>query len=155
MPASAGKTVLVVEDNAITRDGLAMILGRAGYPVLTASNGQEALDLLASGTAPDLILLGMLMPVLDGWHFLGRLKAQGVTVPLVVTTGTIRTREWAAANGCAGFLRKPIEEDALLAEVRRGRPNPLSRVSRPRLPPPGGSPRTVRATPSARRGRPA
>ena len=60
------------------------------------------------------------MPVLDGWHFLDRLKkSPHGSVPVVVTTGTILSREWAAAHGCAGFLKKPVEEADLLAEFRR------------------------------------
>jgi CheY-like chemotaxis protein len=115
------RRVLVVEDNAIAREGLAVVLRRAGYEVVTATNGQEAIDLLGAGPRPDLILLDMLMPVLDGWHFLGLLRGRGPAppVPVVVTTGTILTREWAAANGCAGFLHKPIDAEALLEEVRR------------------------------------
>lgn len=116
-PPPVGKTILVVEDHAVAREGLAVLLRRAGYAVTMAANGQEALDLLAAGHAPDLILLDMLMPVLDGWHFLSQLRQRGPLPPIVVTTGTILTREWAEANGCAGFLRKPVEEDALLAEV--------------------------------------
>jgi CheY-like chemotaxis protein len=62
----------------------------------------------------------MLMPVLDGWHFLRLLPdSPGRAPPVVVITGTILTREWAQDNGCAGFLHKPVEEGPLLAEVRR------------------------------------
>jgi CheY-like chemotaxis protein len=115
------KTILVVEDNVIAREGLAVILRRRGYEVLLAEHGRHALDLLASGVAPDLMLLDMLMPVLDGWHFLEQLKQRpaGKSAPVVVTTGTILTREWAADHGCAGLLRKPIEADDLIAEIRR------------------------------------
>jgi CheY-like chemotaxis protein len=61
------------------------------------------------------------MPVLDGWRFLeeGRRDAPGPGVPLLVTTSTILTREWAEAHDCAGFLRKPAETEELLGEVRR------------------------------------
>jgi CheY-like chemotaxis protein len=63
----------------------------------------------------------MLLPVLDGWHVLKRLRDEGgrPTVPVVVVTGTILTREWAEQSGCAGFVKKPIDHDALLAEVTR------------------------------------
>src|SRR4029079_4599115 len=78
--------------------------------------------LLQGTPRPDLILLDMLMPVLDGWRFLERLRATPPQprVPVIVLTGTILTREWARDNGCQGFLHKPVETDELLAEVRRG-----------------------------------
>ena len=115
------KVLLVVEDNDVARQGLVVLLEGEGYRVVTAANGEEALDRLRAGPRPDLILLDMLMPVLDGWAFLGRLRREGPRppVPVVITTGTILTREWAAANGCQGFLRKPIETEPLLREIRR------------------------------------
>lgn len=117
--AKKSPTILVVEDNEIARTGLAVILQKAGYRVVAAKDGQQALDYIHAGRSPDLVLLDMLMPVLDGWHFLEVLRRERVSLPVVVTTGTILTREWARQNGCAGFLRKPIEAQPLLAEVRR------------------------------------
>ena len=113
--------VLVVEDNEVAREGLAVVLQRAGCEVTLAADGREALDLLRSGPPPQLILLDMLMPVLDGWHFLERLKRQGPRPlpPIVITTGANLTLEWALDHGCQGFVRKPIETGALLGEVRR------------------------------------
>ena len=121
-PPEVGRArVLVVEDNEVAREGLAVVLGRAGYEVALAAGGQEALDLLRAGPAVDLILLDMLMPVLDGWRFLERLKREGPgpLPPLVITTGTNLTLEWARDHGCQGFLKKPIDSEPLLAEVRR------------------------------------
>jgi two-component system, chemotaxis family, chemotaxis protein CheY len=119
--AKAMTTILVVEDDAVTREGLAVLLCREGFAVATAANGQEALDYLRQNPAPDLILLDMLMPVLDGWHFLERVKRTkpAAAVPIVITTATILTRAWANDHGCAGFVRKPLELDALLEEIRR------------------------------------
>ena len=114
------KTVLVVEDEDTTRTLLAALLRQHGYAALTAPNGQEALHVLASTAPPDLILLDMLMPVMDGWHFLDRLRAsRHGSIPVVVVTGGVLGREWAAAHGCAGFLKKPFDAEDLLAEVRR------------------------------------
>jgi CheY-like chemotaxis protein len=115
------QTLLVVEDNAVAREGLAVVLRRHGYDVATAGDGRQALDALRAGPRPDLILLDMLMPVLDGWHFLGELRrtAGPAPPPVVITTGTILSLAWALDHGCAGFIRKPIEEGELLAEVRR------------------------------------
>jgi CheY-like chemotaxis protein len=114
--SSRSAMILLVEDNDLCRRELNDILGREGYEVVPLCHGQEALDYLENNSAPDLILLDMLMPVLDGWHFLKRLQ---MPVPVIIVTGTVLTREWAGSHGCAGFLRKPIGEEDLLAEVRR------------------------------------
>ena len=120
-PPSPGKLLLLVEDDDTARNGLSALLLQAGYAVAAAANGQEAIDLLRNGPIPDLILLDMLMPVLDGWHFLRQLKALPflAAVPIVVVTGTILTPEWADAHGCCGILHKPIDPEAMLEEVQR------------------------------------
>jgi CheY-like chemotaxis protein len=119
-PDQPSPTILVVEDNDVAREGLAADLRRAGYAVATAADGAQALEALRAGPPPGLILLDMLMPVLDGWHFLGRLRQDGPHPPVVVTTGTaVVGREWAQDHGCAGFLRKPVGAEDLLEEVRR------------------------------------
>jgi CheY-like chemotaxis protein len=64
------KTILVVDDEAVTRASLATLLARAGYQVMSAANGAEALQVLRAGQRPDLVLLDMIMPVSDGWAFL-------------------------------------------------------------------------------------
>jgi CheY-like chemotaxis protein len=112
----ATKTILIVEDNAGTRDGLAALLARHGYATQTARDGGEALDILYRGPPPDLVLLDMLLPVQDGWRILPRLKN---AIPVIIMTGTVLSPEWAAEHGAAGFLKKPIEDSDLLAEVRR------------------------------------
>lgn len=121
MATATPKTILVVEDDAIAREGLNVVLRRAGYEVILAVNGEEAL-LSLRRRRPDLILLDMLMPVLDGWHFLERLKAETPppSVPILVVTSTILTREWAKDHGCCGCLRKPIDPVNMLEEVQRG-----------------------------------
>jgi CheY-like chemotaxis protein len=115
----AAKTVLVVEDNAIASAGLAAVLRHHGYRAAVAPNGNIAQYPLA-GPPPDLILLDMLMPEMDGWRFLDWLAGTACRdVPVVVTTGTNLTAEWAAAHGCAGFLKKPLDVGDLLATVGR------------------------------------
>jgi CheY-like chemotaxis protein len=116
---AAIKTLLIVEDNYIAREGLATVLRREGYETVLATNGAEALAILGC-LRPDLILLDMLMPILDGWHVLQQLKVKDCPpVPIIVVTATGLTREWAEYHGCRGFIAKPIVPDDLLIEVRR------------------------------------
>ena len=120
---SAG-TILVVEDDNIQREELVTILRRQGFRVLTASDGNEALNLLSSRPVPDLILLDMLIldGYFDGWWFLEQRQRFPAlaSVPVIITTAlTIASREWATSLGAAGLLRKPIETEALLLEIRR------------------------------------
>jgi CheY-like chemotaxis protein len=123
MDTKSGRTkaVLVIEDDAVSREGLATLLQRDGWTVLRASNGREALNRLKA-VRPDLVFLDMLMPVMDGWQFLRELRQAmpAFAVPIVLTTTiTIASREWALAQGCAGYLPKPIQVEALFAEIRR------------------------------------
>jgi CheY-like chemotaxis protein len=113
-------TVLIVEDNAITRTGLAGVLDAHGYAVTTAPNGRVALDQIGGGLIPQVILLDMLMPTLDGWRFLEEFRrSPHRSVPVIVMSGVGLSQEWAAANGCAGFLRKPFDESDRFAELAR------------------------------------
>src|SRR5260370_36612928 len=109
--ADTRKRLLVVEDNALAREGLALTLELEGFEVTLAANGEEALQHLRAEPVYDLILLDMLMPVLDGWHFLKRLGQDEMTprVPIVITTGPILTREWARDTRCAGVVRQPVD----------------------------------------------
>ncbi len=116
------KTILVVEDDAIFGEGLAIILRREGYRVLLATDGREAFDRLHEGPVPDLLLLDMMLPVEDGWRLLERRRIDPVlvSVPVVIVTALgVSSAEWAQDLGACGLLRKPVEVPELLAEVRR------------------------------------
>jgi len=119
----AAKTILIVEDNAIQREGLAFVLREEGYSVLTAADADEGLSWLRSEPTPDLVLLDMLVPKgRDGWFFLGQRRQipAAASVPVIITTGVGNaSEEWAAALGACGLLRKPLEVAPLLAQVRR------------------------------------
>jgi len=114
------KTVLVIEDNAIAREGLSVVLRRHGYRIAMAADGGEALAYL-QGARPDLILLDMLMPGVDGWQFLEEMRRLPLlsSVPVIITTGSIITRAWALDHGATGFLKKPFDEEDLLNEIQR------------------------------------
>lgn len=114
--------VLIVEDNPIEREGLGVIFSREGYDVTLMGDGAAALDYLRRHGAPDLIMLDMFLPVLDGWRFLEQLFAMALPEKprIIIATGNlIIGREWALSHNCDGFLRKPIDYDEMLQEVRR------------------------------------
>lgn len=122
MPGSrVNKNILIVEDNALQRDGLARLLTREGFGVMVAANGQEALSQVRGELSPDVIVLDMLLPVVDGWQVLERMVEERIAtrIPIIIATGTVLSREWALDHGCAGFVRKPIEIESLLQEIRR------------------------------------
>ncbi len=121
MNALLGQTVLIVDDDTDIRDTICMVLEHKGYRALGAANGAEALELLGAGDPVDLILLDMMMPVMDGWGFRNS-QPEGpafVTIPVVVLTGDGRASSKAEAIGAAGYLRKPLDLDDLLATVAR------------------------------------
>jgi CheY-like chemotaxis protein len=119
----AAGTILVIEDNTIQRVELAATLQRRGFRVLTATDGNEALNFLTNGPVPDIILLDMLIPYgdYDGWWFLSQRQRipELTAVPvLIVTSLSDASKEWAASLDAAGVIRKPFEVETLLAEIR-------------------------------------
>jgi len=114
------KSVLIAEDDDTTRRSLAALLGRAGYSVTAAANGREALDALRGRQRPDLILLDLTMPVLDGWQFLQQRRQDPAlaAIPVVVISGAAEPGQQADSLGVAALLRKPVELDGLMRVVR-------------------------------------
>jgi CheY-like chemotaxis protein len=121
MEAAKQLTVLVVEDYADTREALRFVLSDAGYDVVLAANGQEALDYLRNHPSPAVILLDMLMPVLDGWQFLDQLVIRGWSRPpiIIVTAVQAISPDWAEDHSCDGWLKKPVSMPELLGDIRR------------------------------------
>jgi len=108
MPQATRKTVLIVDDSKFFRTVTERTLSKAGYAVITAADGEEALR-LAHEKNPSLILLDMLLPKLDGPSVLHRLKADSTTkkIPvLVLTSLSQRNEEKLVADGAAAFLEK-------------------------------------------------
>jgi CheY-like chemotaxis protein len=119
----AGETILIVEDNTIQREGLALVLRQQGFSVLPAADGHEALDLLERST-PDIVLLDMLIPneAGDGWWFLKqrRKNPRLASIPVLITTAmTVASKEWANSLGAAELIRKPIDVEPLMAAIQR------------------------------------
>jgi two-component system, cell cycle response regulator DivK len=119
--------LLVVEDNEDSREGLFRYLKRTGFDVLTAADGQQAVG-VAHLESPDLILMDMSLPVLDGWEATRRLKADPATrrIPVIALTAHAMAgdREKALEAGCDEYETKPVEFPRLLEKVQAllGRP---------------------------------
>jgi CheY-like chemotaxis protein len=112
--------ILLVEDNELNRDMLSRRLQRRGYAVVSAVDGEEGVS-LAEREAPDLILLDMSLPVLDGWQAATRLKSLPATrlIPVIALTAHAMAsdREQALAAGCDDFDTKPVELPRLLGKI--------------------------------------
>lgn len=121
-PTSGSKTILLVDDDEDARVEHTAALRGAGYSVIPLGDGQLALNYLRSGGRADLILLGMVLPVLDGWKFLAVWKhdAALARIPVVIVTGLeVASLEWARSFGAVALLKKPCGNGVLLEEVRR------------------------------------
>jgi CheY-like chemotaxis protein len=112
--------VLLVEDNEENRDALSRHLRRKGYEVLIAVDGREGID-VARDETPDLILMDMSLPVLDGWQAAQQLKAapemRGIPIIALTAHAMAGDREKALEAGCDDYDTKPIEFPRLLAKV--------------------------------------
>ncbi len=112
--------ILLVEDNEMNRDMLSRRLQRKGYQVVLALDGQTGVE-LSQTQAPDLILMDMSLPVLDGWEATRRLKADSTTrhIPVIALTAHAMSndRERALEAGCDDYDTKPVELPRLLAKI--------------------------------------
>jgi CheY-like chemotaxis protein len=111
-------SVLIVDDGPSIVNVVAAALQLEGYDVATARNGKEGLAQL-NQWHPDLVLLDMRMPVMDGWAFAEAYEAQGWQVPIVVMTAAARAQDWCDEIGADCCLPKPFDIDDLLETVAR------------------------------------
>jgi len=113
--------ILLVEDNEMNRDMLSRRLTRNGYEIAMAVNGQEGVDMAVS-EKPDLILMDMSLPVMDGWEATRQVKANPATraIPVIALTAhaMVQDRERAMAAGCDDFDTKPVELPRLLEKIK-------------------------------------
>lgn len=115
------KTILIVEDVELNRDLLMQLL-EDDYTLIFATDGGMGVEMAAS-QHPDLILMDLSLPVLDGWEATRRIKANASTagIPVVALTANAMSgdEEKAKSAGCDDFMTKPIDEDLLFAKLRR------------------------------------
>jgi CheY-like chemotaxis protein len=114
-------TILLVEDNDMNRDMIVQYLGHYGYTVLTARDGGAAVE-LARSAAPDLILMDISLPVLDGWEATRQIKAAPETarIPVIALTAHAMAadRQRSIEAGCDDYEPKPIDFARLLGKMR-------------------------------------
>jgi len=130
-------SILLVDDETAITDNLAPFLARSGFAVSVASNGEEALQKVVTGH-PDLLVLDVLMPKLDGREVLRRLRQEGNWIPILLLTqvGEAGERAMALEEGADDYLNKPFDPHELVARIRavlrRARPGqpPLSAATR-------------------------
>ena len=115
-----GKKILIVEDNEMNRDMLSRRLKRRDYEVEMAVDGQQGVDLTRS-LMPDLILMDMSLPIIDGWTATGILKSDSSTshIPIIALTAHAMEgeRQKCLEAGCDDFDTKPIEFKRLLEKI--------------------------------------
>lgn len=115
-------TVLVVDDDAEIRETLAGVLAEEGYQVASAIHGKQALDAIRDGLRPDLIVLDLMMPVMDGWQFLEERSKDPTlsAVPVVIISATPETLQ---PPDISAFVRKPMRLGDLLAVIEQEMPS--------------------------------
>jgi CheY-like chemotaxis protein len=115
-------TILIVEDNEMNRDMLSRRLQRRGYDVLLAVDGAQGLE-MAVADSPDLILMDLSLPKVDGWQATRELKASPETrsIPIIILSAHAldHERETALSTGCDDFDVKPIDFARLLSKIER------------------------------------
>jgi CheY-like chemotaxis protein len=119
---TAEKFILLVEDNELNRDMMVRRLNRAGLKVITAGNGQQALDMMQA-EQPSIVLMDMNLPILDGWAASRRAKEDERIrhIPIIALTAhaTETYKQYALAAGCDGYATKPVDFPALLITIKR------------------------------------
>jgi two-component system chemotaxis response regulator CheY len=114
----AGKRVLVVDDDPDIRELLFTALEDEGFEVVPAANGREALSLIAT-FRPDVIILDLMMPVMDGWQFASEMRAREEDIPIVLLSAARDLRAHAKTLAAAEIIEKPFDLSELLPKIAR------------------------------------
>ena len=133
----SGATILVVEDDATIARFVELELGHSGYSVVRAADGQEALDLVEADE-PDLMVLDIMLPGIDGFEVARRIRDAGRRFPILMLTAKVETGDVVSGfdSGADDYLRKPFEMAELVSRIRvllkradSGAPSPQYRAS--------------------------
>ena len=120
-------TILLIEDNDMSRDMLSRRLRRKGFDLLCAADGITGIE-LAQSDSPDLILMDISLPVMDGLQATKQLKSDATTemIPIIALTAHAMSgdREKCLAAGCDDYATKPVEFPALLSKIKSWAPEP-------------------------------
>jgi CheY-like chemotaxis protein len=119
MSGTTRPLVLLVEDDDDIRNDLGALLEEEGFDVLTAAHGGEALSILRGGARPDVILLDLMMPTMDGWTFRAEQLADASLSAIPVLLLTAAAADETRTLGAQGCIQKPIRLEHLFSEVRR------------------------------------
>ena len=111
--------ILLVEDNELNRDMLSRRLQRRGFEIVTATDGEKGVA-LATSEKPDLILMDISLPGLNGWDATKQLRRNGVATPIIALTAHAMSgdREKTLEAGCDEYETKPVELEVLLAKIQ-------------------------------------
>jgi CheY-like chemotaxis protein len=118
LPHFSGRHVLVADDEPAIVEMIRDILEEYGFRVVTAANGAEALRLVEEAE-PDVVLLDMNMPLLDGSGFVAAVRERGLDIPIVIMTAGSSAKRWAAQLGADAYLSKPFDLSNLIDVTRR------------------------------------
>jgi CheY-like chemotaxis protein len=114
--------ILLVEDNPLNLDMLSRRLQHKGFDVITAADGQESIT-LAQSASPDIILMDMSLPIIDGWEASSRLKADPATrhIPIIALTAhaMVGDKKKAEQAGCDDYDTKPIDFPRLIEKIEK------------------------------------
>jgi CheY-like chemotaxis protein len=115
------KRVLLIEDDFLLREMVTLVLGGDGFMVATACDGKDAFERLRHFEKPNLILLDLMMPGMDGWQFRQEQRADPAlaSIPVVVISALGDIEQKSATLGACAYLQKPVEPGKLLETVRR------------------------------------
>lgn len=118
--ANSAKPILVVEDDVDIADAMVELLKLEGFPVLVATEGKQALEILKT-KGVSAVFLDWMMPGMNGASFLQALREQSefANLPVIVLTADVRVRETSRTMGIAGFLSKPFNADDLIGLAKR------------------------------------
>jgi signal transduction histidine kinase len=116
---TSGRTLLIVEDDADTREAFDVLLSADGFRVAGCSNGREALDWLHASPAPDVIVLDLMMPVMDGWQFRVTQKSDPKLAAIPVVAISADATAKAAAIDADAYLKKPVDYEVLVDAIDR------------------------------------